>query len=503
MSDIEKHSPSTSLGEKPGGIYVENDKSHDLPEISGVQQDPDLVVTPEEEARVIRKLDYRLLPFVFLLYSFSVLDRSNLGNAKLAGLEDAIDLKGWRYNWLGTIFYISYICFQWTITGWKILPPHVFCAIAVLFWGIIATVQAAVTSWGSLMACRFLLAIGEAAFGPGVPLYLTFFYPRDKVAFRHGVFISGAAMANAYGGALAYGLSQIHGSIAPWQILFIIEGLPTICLAAVAYYVLPDSIAHCKFLTDREKQIAAQAVARNQQADPDRKGGFHIKELLAAFKEPKSFIPGIMYFSCNVSFASLPLFVPTIISGLGVFTKIQSNGLSAPPYVLCFFMIILLCWLSDRYKMRAPFTIFASLVAAIGFIIQATATGTAARYVGVFLAVQVFCCVALTLAWVANIHSTESKRAGGMVILATMGQCGPLLGTNVFPASEAPYYRKGMWISAAFCLLIAACSTALAAILIFENRKMERDGLIPKKGEDQDGLRDRNAQSVPRYRYIW
>ena len=63
--------------------------------------------TPEEEAAVIRKLDWHLMPFVFLLYTLAVLDRSNLGNAKLAGLEDAIDLKGWKYNWLGTLFYVA------------------------------------------------------------------------------------------------------------------------------------------------------------------------------------------------------------------------------------------------------------------------------------------------------------------------------------------------------------------------------------------------------------
>lgn len=63
--------------------------------------------TPEEEAAVIRKLDWHLLPFVFLLYMLAVLDRSNLGNARLAGMEDDIDLSGYRYNWLGTIFYIA------------------------------------------------------------------------------------------------------------------------------------------------------------------------------------------------------------------------------------------------------------------------------------------------------------------------------------------------------------------------------------------------------------
>lgn len=89
--------------------------------------------------------------------------------------------------------------------GWRVFPPHIYCAIAVFFWGLIATVQAGVGGFGGLLVLRFMLGISEAMFGPGVPLYLSFFYPRDKVGFRHGVFISGAAMANAYGGALAYG----------------------------------------------------------------------------------------------------------------------------------------------------------------------------------------------------------------------------------------------------------------------------------------------------------
>ena len=208
-----------------------------------------------------------------------------------------------------------------------------------------------------------------------------------------------------------------------------------------------------------------------------------------------------MYFSINVSFASLPLFVPTIISELGAFSKIESNGLSAPPYVLCFFFIIIMTFLSDHFKMRGPFNAAAALIAAIGFIILATTDGVGARYFGVYLAVLVFACVAVTLAWTANLHSTESKRAGGMTILATLGQCGPLLGTNVFPESEKPYYRKGMWISASFCLFIAFLSASLSYILIKENRKMEEQGLIPKKGEEKHGLGDRYEDE--KFRYIW
>lgn len=99
--------------------------------------------TAEEERRVIRKLDLRLLPLVFVLYSLAVLDRSNLGNARLAGMTKEINLSGNRYNDLGTIFYIAYILSQWTCMGWKQFKPHVWCATVVLIWGFIASIQAA------------------------------------------------------------------------------------------------------------------------------------------------------------------------------------------------------------------------------------------------------------------------------------------------------------------------------------------------------------------------
>jgi len=179
------------------------------------------------------------------------------------------------------------ILFQWTITGFKQFPPHIWIAFVVFFWGFVATIQATAFSWSGLMACRFFLGVAEAMFGPGVPLYLTYFYPREKVGFRHGVFISGAAMANAYGGALAYGISQIRGSVAPWKLLFIIEGIPTCLLAFVIFFTIPDSINSAKFLTEREKAVANSFVARNQKTDQNHKTGLRVKELLEAFKDPK------------------------------------------------------------------------------------------------------------------------------------------------------------------------------------------------------------------------
>lgn len=162
------------------------------------------------------------------------------------------------------------------------------------------------------MACRFFLGVAEAMFGQGVALYLTFFYPREKVGFRHGVFVAGAALANVYGGALAYGITQIRGSLAPWKILFIIEGLPTCVFAVAAWFLMPDSVSTAKFLNAREKEIGVHFVARNQRLDTGKESGLRPREMLDGILDPKSWIPGICYFSWYVqSLKAIDLSTPT------------------------------------------------------------------------------------------------------------------------------------------------------------------------------------------------
>lgn len=189
-----------------------------------------------------------------------------------------------------------------------------------------------------------------------------------------------------------------------------------------------------------------------------------------------------MYFGCNVSFASLPLFVPAIIAEIGDFTRIQANGLSAPPYLLTFILIIICSFISDRVRMRGPFVCFFSVVAAIGFLLLATTEAAAPRYLGVYFAITIFVSVAILIPWVSNTHSTESKRAGGFAIFATFGQIGPLVGTNIFPSNEAPYYRKGSWVSFSFCLLVAVTSAVFSFLLHRENNKLDKAQLEEEEG---------------------
>ena len=135
---------------------------------------------------------------------------------------------------------------------------------------------------------------------------------------------------------------------------------------------------------------------------------------------PQDWIFGLINFSTNVSFASLPLFLPTIIEDLGAFDTLQSNGLSAPPYLLCFFVMIITTFFSDKVAVRGPFACSFALVASIGYLILANTSGVAPRYAGIFLIVLIFTTVAIVLVWNANSNENESKRAGGVWIVSIL-----------------------------------------------------------------------------------
>lgn len=420
-----------------------------------------------EEAAVRRKLDLRIVTTSFFLYLAALLDRSNIGNAKTAGMEKSLHMSDSQFQWLLTIFYIAYIVFQFQVFMYKLLPPRIWMAFCVAVWGIAGICQAATKNWAGMMVARFFLGVSEAGYGTGWALYLSFFYPKTEIGFRFGIFVSAGAISAAIAGSLAYGLVHAHSSVESWRLLFLVEGVPTLLMAPIAYFALPNSIQTASFLTDREKQIAE---ARLFRAPPPEAIDFattgqvqttwssRIKEQMnwskaaAAFTDPLSYATAILFFIINVGYSSVPVYVPTLIAQMG-YGSIKAQGLSAPPYVLAFIVALSACWLTDRYQIRGPICAILLIVGAVGYLMLATLKSTAARYTGIWLIINgLFPFIPILYMWLMDNQASESKKGLGLVIFATIGQCGPLLGTHLFPASEKPYYVKGTATSAGLLL---------------------------------------------------
>ena len=141
---------------------------------------------------------------------------------------------------------------------YRVVPPHIYISLCVASWGLLASMQCLATSFSSLLAVRALLGISEAAFGPGVPFYLSFFYKREELAFRTGLFISAAPLATSFASTLAWVITSLgqHGPIAPWRLLFLIEGFPSVLVAVFAWIHIPDSPDKAAYLTRRERRVA-------------------------------------------------------------------------------------------------------------------------------------------------------------------------------------------------------------------------------------------------------
>ncbi|POS69158.1 hypothetical protein DHEL01_v212449 [Diaporthe helianthi] len=466
------------------------------------QQAPDggVIVVAEVDAaterRLVRKLDRRLVLLAFLCYMAAFLDRSNIGNAETAGMSKDLGFDNAQYQWLLTIFYIPYILFEWFALMWKICPPHIWAFVTVLTWAIASMLQASAFNWEGLMACRFFLATAEAGFGPGIPYLFSFFYTRRELGFRCGIFLSAAPLATTFAGALAYGITGGHYSsstIASWRLLFIIEAIPPLILAFAVLFYLPDSAASARFLTDEEKAIA-RARALNYSghheggtAQGHRLGSINPRDILGAIKTPQAWVMALMFFSCNVAFASLPVFLPAILEGMG-FTSVNAQGLTAPPYFLAFVVCIASTYAGDRTQQRGLLITGLSLVGCAGYVMLAASRSVGVRYAGVFLAAAgVFPAIANILSWTLNNQRGDTRRGVGIALMNIVGQCGPLLGTRVFPAREGPYYVKGMSVCAAFMAFNAVLAFSLRTYFKVRNDRWDKVAREPPVTADKPG----------------
>jgi dipeptide/tripeptide permease len=181
-----------------------------------------------------------------------------------------------------------------------------------------------------------------------------------------------------------------------------------------------------------------------------------------------------MYFSGNVAFSSLPVFLPTILKAMG-FSSINAQGLTAPPFFLSFIVVITTTYIADRTQQRGITIAILAAIGGVGYIILAVAHSVGAKYFGVFLAAAgIFPAIANVLPWVTNNQGSDTRRGAGIVILNLVGQCGPLLGTRMYPSSEGPQYVKGQSVCAGFMFLFCFLALLLRTLLVWENKKLDR-----------------------------
>ncbi|KAJ2162568.1 hypothetical protein GGF46_000571 [Coemansia sp. RSA 552] len=477
---------------------------------SGSEKPGPLVETTEDAAvarRLVRKLDARLVPHLALLYLFSALDRSNMGNARLAGLETGLGLQGNDFYNALSFFYFGYTISQVpSMFILKKVTPSVLIGITMVLWGVCSTSMAGTTGYSGLAAARFFMGIFEAGVGPGAPILLSFFYLRHEQAWRNALFYGSSTFAGAFGGLIAYGVAKnlAHETLAPWRLLFIIEGIPTIVLGLISIMLLPNSPETLEgwFVTPEEKQAAIDRARTGHNIDSS---SLDRRQLVAAFKDPKNLFTSIIYIGLNIPLASYTSFLPTIVSLMG-YADAEAQLMTVPPYACALVCVFVVSWNSDRTRRRGYHVAGSAGFACLGYILLISSSNIKANYAGAcFVAMGIYPIIPLVLSWVANNHVGHTKRAVSIAMINMFGQCFATVGTQIYKSPTAPRFFMGYGVCLAFTVVMVVVSLGLTVFLRRENsyRDAKYGAPVPlSPAEQQAAIDDGIYDKHPSFRYF-
>ncbi|KAK0243694.1 major facilitator superfamily domain-containing protein [Armillaria nabsnona] len=413
--------------------------------------------------RVWLKLDLFLLPVIAMFYFLSFLDRTNIGNARIAGLQHDLKMTNKQYSIALTVTYVPYIAAELPSNLLlRVIGPNYLLPTLLTIWGIITTLQGVVTSYGGLLACRFFLGLFEGGVFPGLVLYLTHFYPRAKMTTRISAFFASASLSGAFSGILAYGIIRMDGvgGRSGWRWIFILEGAFTVAWGLMSYFLMPRDAMAARFLRPAEREYVASQVVES--------GGerFEWKEVRKAFVAPHVWILSVVFFFSGAVLFGLALY------SLG-YTAARSQLMSVPPFAAAFALSMTTAYMCDRYHVRGLVCVTTSITALIGFIIFLTSSSAHTRYGSLFLSIPGVYTSAPTLStWNSTNSAPHVRRATAIAIGFMMTSAGGILSTWLIGSlSTAPKYVLGTRVMMAFSGGMAVGSAMCLGYFVWMNQK--------------------------------
>lgn len=453
-------------------------------------------IDPVAEKKLLRKCDLRVLPPLFVLFLLAFLDRTNIGNAKIQGLTEDLDMTGpnaHRYNIALFIFFIPYILFEVPSNLiLKKLAPSTWLSLIMVLWGISTIGMGLVNNFEGLVAMRVLLGLFEAGLFPGCVYLISMYYKRYELQWRLTLFFTASIIAGAFGGLLAFAIAKMDGiaGYGGWRWIFIIEGIVTVAFGMITKFWVTDWPETAKFLNEDERALL---IARLSSDTGDAvMNRLDKRAARRIFSDPKIYLGTAAYFGIvNTGYAG-SFFVPTIVKELG-FTSSAAQVRSIPIFVVATITAIITAYLTDRLRHRYWFCIFGLVVASVGYIMLLAQNNLSAgvKYFALFLIVPGgYITQPVVLVWMSNLVSGHYKRSVSSAMQVGFGNLGGIVASNVFFQSEAPRYKTGYGVSLGMLWICGAACTALFFLVKAENKKRdhgERDSRLLEPDADNLG----------------
>ncbi|RAL00851.1 putative MFS transporter [Aspergillus ibericus CBS 121593] len=457
-------------------------------------------IDKKAESRLRRKINLYVLPPVALMYLFCFIDRANIGNAKLAGLEKDLGLHGYDYNAILSVFYISYIIFEIPSTiACKVIGPGWFLPATTVLFGVCSLCTALVNDIHAASGVRFLLGIFEAGMLPGIAYYLSRWYRRRELAFYLSIYVATAPLAGAFGGLLASAILTLDhfGTFHTWRMIFAIEGLITIAIGLISFVILTDRPETARWLTQAEKDLATTRLKSERVGTTEVLDHLDKPKMLRGILSPVTLCTAIIFLLNNITVSGLAFFAPTIVKSIYPHTTVVAQQLhTVPPYIVGAFFTILFPYLSFRFDHRLIFFLLGPPLIVTGYIMFLATTSSHVRYGATFcISSATFTFGALCNAHVSNNVISDTARSAAIGTNVMFGNIGGLISTWSYLPSDAPDYHIGNGLNLATSVMTILLAAGMWAWMRWDNRRREEvdvdaalGGLSQAEVQDLDWL---------------
>lgn len=427
--------------------------------------------TKTSTQHVLRKVTWRLLPFLCLLYVFNILDRSNVGFARLT-MEKDLGISPAVFDLGIGIFYFGYIVFEVPANYlMRYFGARIWMARIMISWGVASCATMAVTEQVGFYAVRILLGVAEAGFFPGIILYLTYWYPARERARVTAYFMMAITISGIFGNPLSGAIVQLLdgvGGLQGWRWLFLVEGVPSVLLGVVVLFYLPNGPDDATWLSPAERALLKAQLVEEAINRPA-----HGEGLLGALAHPILWLLICLYFTMAIGANAAGAYFPRLIEGsFAGASKLRIGVLAALPHVCAMLAMTALAWSSDRTAERRGHVAFAALVAAAGWLIAAIAPSGWWVLVGLCLALAGMMAMLPTFWAIPPSLLGGTAAAGGIALINSIANVGGMLAPNIAGSSlrnggrlAAQLGLEGMVPAERFGLVVLAATLLVGCVL--------------------------------------
>ncbi|KAE8155304.1 major facilitator superfamily domain-containing protein [Aspergillus avenaceus] len=433
------------------------------------------ILGPEEEKRLVRKIDAHLMPLLIVSYGLQYLDKTSLSYSAILGLKQDLNLVGQEYSWASSIFYIGYLAASYPISlGFVKFSLGKYLSLLIFIWGIVLTLHAVTENYAGLMVLRTFLGVFESAISPGFSLITGMWYTPKEHVSRHSFWFAGNSTFSFVGSMIAYGIAHYKGNFAQWKMLFLIFGLITVAWSILLWFYLPDSPANAHFLSPSEREFASLRPKKFQRTTQTKR--WDRGQFIECLKDFKTWWFLLFSFITCVPNGGTTSFSTLIISGFG-YDKYRTILMGLPAHAFQLTTVILAAVFTTnvrKSRLVAMILIFLMAIAGILMVKLLPEERKLPRLAGFWLVTAIAPVFPLMLSLFASNTAGFTKKST-TVSFIFVGYCvGNLIGPQFFKSSEAPHYYTA-YTTILICFAITIAMTmVLRVYLEIENKRRDK-----------------------------